>query len=463
MLVLLHTLFMATFVGMTRHFWRQIPLEEDEVDSERLRDFIAWSCKGVGVPVLLWFLLNLGLTSWLPPYLSAVDDAKNSGGFWLGTALTVVSPAMSVIVSYWAAISFLTMVRMIWQRTEDRGGFRTTLLVWGCFMIPVSAVILLIGGWAAAGFAVVVWLAPVVKGAIPSMEKTKRAPSYSQAIAKMKFGKYAEAELEVVEELERCENDFNGWMMLAELYAVHFRDFKQAEQTVIDLCDQPEIKPSDACVALHRLADWFLQLQNDPQGARRCMEAISKRHPNTHLDRMARVRLKSIPHTPEELADEHQRTTYHLPALHDELDEPTEIQSVDAEAVRNRAELLSQKLARDPNDAHAREEFSRSLVLMDKRDAAIDQLDLLLEMEGQPANRRAEWTGLKANWVSQRDPKDPEVRKLLEHIVQQFPETPQALAARRRILLMDEQIRLAKYAGKRPKPRFVVRLDEKSE
>ena len=40
-------------------------------------------------------------------------------------------------------------------------------------------------------------------------------PMYARAIARMKFGKYSEAELEIIRELEKCEDDFEGWMMLA--------------------------------------------------------------------------------------------------------------------------------------------------------------------------------------------------------------------------------------------------------
>lgn len=460
----LHTFFMTTFVWMTLHFWRQLPLAEDETEAGRIREFVAWTAKGVAVPVAFWFLLNLGLSPWLGAFLSEVEylrtESTISGEPWFWPAVGVCSPAMSVIASYWTALSLIALTLLIRERTEDRPGFNMTMLVWSGFMLPVSALVLWLGGWAGAGCALVVWLAPGIHAVLPSMTVTLRTPSYSQAIAKIKFGKYSEAEWEVIKELEQCENDFNGWMMLAELYAVHFQDFQLAEQTVIDLCEQPGLSPSDACVALHRLADWYLQLQNDPQGARRCMEAISKRHPRTHLDRMARLRLRRLPHTAAEWIEENRNKPLPLPALHDDLEDPKEPGPVDVAAVRHRAELLSQKLARNPEDVPAREEFARALAKLDKWDAAIEQVELLLAMEGQLTTRRAEWMGLQAGWMLKAAPEDPAVRALLRRIIQDFPSSAQAMAAQRRIFLLEERARVAKYAAKKKKPRIVIRLDE---
>jgi len=456
----IHTLFMVSFVWMTLHFWRQLPLQEGETLRSRNRDFVEWAAKGVAVPLFLWIVMNIGLTTLLPPFLPEVAVVKNAGGFWPWAVLRYTSPAMSVIVSYWAALSLAAIALMIRARTDDRPRFNGTALMWTVFMLPVCAVVLLIAGWAGIGFALVVWLAPVVHGTLPNLARTRRAPSYSQAIGKLKFGKYSEAELEILRELELCENDFNGWMMLAELYAVHFQDFKLAEQTVIDLCEQPDVKASDACVALHRLADWYLRLQNDPQGARRCMEAISKRYPNTHLSRMARLRMKRLPQTTEEWIEESRGKPLHLPALHDDFEGAETAEPVDLQAVQRSAERLSDRLGRDPNDAAAREEFARALAKLGKLQPAIDQLDLLLSMEGQSTTRRAEWMGLKVAWLTQITPDSPAVRTLLSRIIQEFPFSPQAMAAQRRVFLMDERARVAKYAKIREKPRIVVRLDD---
>jgi len=80
-------------------------------------------------------------------------------------------------------------------------------------------------------------------------------------------------------------------------------------------------------------------------------------------------------------------------------------------------------------------------------------------MEGQMTTRRAEWMGLKAAWMLKRSPQDPAVQDVLRRIIQDFPHSAQAMAAQRRIFLLNEQARVAKYAAKKKKPRIVIRLD----
>ena len=117
----------------------------------------------------------------------------------------------------------------------------------------------------------------------------KLPPVYARAIAKMKFGKYTEAEWEIIRQLETCENDFDGWMMLAGLYAEQFDDLPEAERTILELCDQPQINNSQIAVALHRLADWHLKLKDDPESARRVLNKICARMPGSHLAHMAQT------------------------------------------------------------------------------------------------------------------------------------------------------------------------------
>src|SRR2546421_596833 len=112
-----------------------------------------------------------------------------------------------------------------------------------------------VGGWLALGLAVTLLFLPVAGYAPEILHKKRLPPMYSRAIARMKFGKYSEAEQEVLRQLENCENDFTGWLMLADLYANHFSDLAEAEQTILEICEHPKTTPSQLAVALHRLAD----------------------------------------------------------------------------------------------------------------------------------------------------------------------------------------------------------------
>src|SRR5262249_30501947 len=156
---------------------------------------------------------------------------------------------------------------------------------WVCFLglIIPAGLIFLVGGWPLFGLAAVLVLAPMAGYAPSYLHPKKLPPIYARAIARMKFGKYSEAEWEIIRELERCQDDYEGWMMLADLYAHHFNDLAGAERTILELCDQSTVNASQLSVALHRLADWHLKLGHDPWGAKRALRLLTDRLKGTHL------------------------------------------------------------------------------------------------------------------------------------------------------------------------------------
>jgi hypothetical protein len=108
---------------------------------------------------------------------------------------------------------------------------------------------------------------------------------------------------------------------------------------------------------------------------------------------------------------------------------------------------LVERLKRDPNDAEAREQFATILAeRLGEAELAIEQLDLLLAMPDQPVRKSAEWLARSAGWQlkCRHDPAAARVR--LEQLVREFPQTPQAFAAQRRLKLMevDERFRRAR-------------------
>src|SRR3989442_1468841 len=186
---------------------------------------------------------------------------------------------------------------------------------------------------------------------------------YTRAVAKMKFGKYSEAEWEIIRELEKCEDDFEGWLMLADLYATQFRDLTEAEQTVLEICDQPRTTPSQVSIALHRLADWHLKLAKDPEAARRALQMICDRLPGTHLAKMAMLRMNQLPLNAAELRVQEMHEPIPLPALGDNLDEdkPAEESASDKERAVETANACVERLKENPNNVAAREKFARIL------------------------------------------------------------------------------------------------------
>ena len=100
------------------------------------------------------------------------------------------------------------------------------------------------------------------------------------------------------------------------------------------------------------------------------------------------------------------------------------------------------QLTSDPNNASAREELARLFAEpLEQVDLAIEQVRLLLEMPDQPPAKRAEWLSLIAAWQI-RYRTDPQAAlETLRQIVVEYPQSPQAFAAQRRLNLMDAERR----------------------
>lgn len=300
------------------------------------------------------------------------------------------------------------------------------------------------------GIAAAIILAPLAAYAPGIIQPNKMPPLYARAIARMKFGKYKEAEWEIIRELEKSEDDFEGWMMLAELYATRFNDLAEARRTILEICDQPKLNASQLSVALHRLADWQLKLGSDPGGARKSLQTIVDRLPGTHLARMAALRLNQIPATVEQWRRQQAPSPIPLPALGDASmaleQQPAEsLNRKDAAALANR---LVEQLKTDANDVAAREQLARIFTnSLERSDLGLEQLRLLLNMPEQPDRKRAEWLGLTAAWLLKHQHDAATGRRTLERIIEEFPASPQAFAARHRLVLMDREARQPKVAG----------------
>ena len=411
-----------------------------------LRWLTPWSVKGLAIPLLLWALMNLHLSWRLQPFMPQVQAARNSGGPWFPDYLEVIGYGGFLIGSYWTAVTLGWLLVSAAKAAEPeprkdfRVFYRTCLLA---LSVP-ALLVLLMGGLPLFGLAAMVLLGPIAGYAPAYLHPRKLPPMYARAIARMKFGKYTEAEWEIIRELERCEEDFEGWMMLAELYAQHFHDLAGAERTVLELCDQATTNASQLSVALHRLADWHLKLGRNPAGARRALRLVAERLKGTHMARMALLRLDQIPETAEELRDQQNTTPIPLPALGDTLDQSTD--SSEPKLERKQAAQLAnacvEKLKRNPDNVAAREKLARLFAeRLDRADLGIEQIDLLLGLTGQPAARRTEWLGLVAAWHLKYRHDRTAGRAVLERLVKEFPHSAQALAARYRLEQMERELR----------------------
>lgn len=439
-------------------------LSREEERRQNLRRLWPWLIKGLIFPSVLWMLLNVGLSWDLHAFMPQVQAAKFRGTSWLSAYCQVSAAGLFAISSYWAALTIVWVLAKsaTGLTAESRSDYRALCITSLVAMAIPAAILMWIGGWLALGFAVLVLCLPAVGYAPAVLHRVKGPPMYSSAIAKMKFGKYSEAEWEIIRQLENAENDFNGWMLLAELYATQFKDLHEAEQIVLEVCDQPNATPPQVSMALHKLADWHLKITCDPDAARRALQVVCDRFPRSHLARMAHLRLTQLPRTSEELREQRVAQPVPLPALGDSLDEgPDETgPALDSKQAAALANQLSERLTHNPNDITVRERLARVLAQrLGKVDPAIEQIELLLGMAETEDNRRAEWLGLIAAWQLKYKHNSDTARQIMEQLIREFPNSPQALAARRRLALMAAGQKLQQLRSSRPA--FKIVLDSK--
>jgi hypothetical protein len=360
-------------------------------------------------------------------------------------ALTI---GLFVIGSYWAAVTSAWLLAALARQTEHRHEFKRCVLLWSAFLAPVAALMTRAFGWQFAGVGGTLWFLPIVQRVLSLQPEQKVRPVYSQAIAKLHFDKHEEAEAAVLEELEKCEDDFEGWLLLAELYANHFQDLAGAEDIIRQTCDHPNTNPSQVAVAFHRLADWHLHLANDPSAARRALWEICRRHPKSHLDRMARLRLDQIPSSKEEWIEGRTPKPISLP-VHLDGSSNSATTPLTREDALARAKQCVERLKKNPDDIAQREDLARLFVeQLDVVDSGLEQLELLLAMPNPPEKKAAQWLSLMAAWQLKYKQDQPFARKLLERLVRHYPKTPQAFAAQSRLNLMDAETRMRSTRSK---------------
>jgi hypothetical protein len=156
---------------------------------------------------------------------------------------------------------------------------------------------------------------------------------------------------------------------------------------------------------------------------------------------MAGQRLRQLPVDREELQERRQARRIPLPSLKDPLDDALAPVGAGSGAVATavaRANRLVEKLQRDPGEVQAREELARLLVeRLDRVQEGMEQIRQLLAWSDRPVERVPEWLALLAAWHLRQGSDKESARPYLEALVREHPDAPQALAARRRLTVMD--------------------------
>jgi tetratricopeptide (TPR) repeat protein len=396
------------------------------------------------------------------PFIPEVSAEKNKGGSrWIDLLSEYVGVGMMVIAFWWLALllAWLLCVAIKNMPDDNRASFRAIVVFWSVITLPIAAFVIFLGHsassksaftggeWLAGGFAACIWLLPIAHYAMPLLIKRRTTTFYSAAVARMKLGKPEQAEAEILKQLEQAEDDYDGWMMMAQLYAEHYHDLDTADQTVRDLCAQPGLNPGQVYMALSKLADWHLTLGDDPIAARSALEIVVKAYPGTHLGRMAQAKMGQIPRSRADLLEQRKGRTLRLPSLRD-LDTPeAELPRAEAAAAANNC---VNRLKADPDDIATREKLAWLFAeQLGRADMGIEQTKLMLEMPNQPENKRAEWLAQIGAWQLKHLQNKETGRRTLEQLIREYPNSPQAFTAVRRLGLLDVEIKFGIKSAQR--------------
>jgi tetratricopeptide (TPR) repeat protein len=424
----------AGVVALAFHYWGE--LEETEENDLWLR---RWVIRGMVVPIACWMLFASGLFSGFYSLMPELDNLK--GWAWVRRYETVCALGTAAIATYWGAATLLAMLVVMAFAVRNRRDFNLTVTIWSVILLPIAVFFVFLLGWGMAGVVGMLWMFPVFNSC-SNLSMRKRPPEYGRAIANMQFGNYKAAEQSVLEQLELNQTDFDGWIMLAELYALHFNDLPAADRTIHEICDEPKATVSQIAVALHKMADWYLKVGQDPVAARRSLEEISRRLPRTHLDRMARVRANQLPRTKAEYLKQQEVKRVRLPQISDGIDNassqaPTQAEREIAAAQANQ---LVEKLKLNPNDIAAREKLAQLLAeQLSKAPMALEQMELLLALPGIERHKTAEWLNRMAVWQIRFQHDETAAEALLERVTRLCPDSKEAFTAQRRLNLMRRE------------------------
>jgi len=426
----------VSFVMLVFHYWRRL-LDVEVLPRDEWKEFLRWVGTGVIAPFVLWLLFNTG---WLgDPAWFGVRPISRGGAAWWSSFRRPLGAGLFFISSYWAGLAFVQLLCRAWQLTEDRDRFRRRALIATAVLAPGAVALIVFGQWIGIGLGLTLWGLGLVHVTSGLKVEQPLPPSYARAQVHLNFGRYEDAELEIIHELEQCEEDFDGWMLLAELYATHFNDLAGADEMVRDLCRQPMTTPSQIAVALHRLADWHLKLARDPVTARRVLEQICVRMPGTHMDRMARQRISQLPASREEFIAQTEARRIELKPIPHEAPPPTVLPRSEAAHV---AKQCVEALKKNADDVAARERFARVLAdsLGDAK-TAIEQIELLLAMPKQAPEKRADWLLTIAHWHGRYRNDLENARLVYEEVMRDFPNSRYAVMAQCRLNLLTLQFR----------------------
>lgn len=267
-------------------------------------------------------------------------------------------------------------------------------------------------------------------------EPPEPKPVYSIALAKRKTNRPLEAVVAIREQLAKFPTDFEGVMLLANIQAEDMSDLPGAENTLNHFCNLPDAPDRQVVAALTQLADWHLKKTVDIDAARAALQKIVARFPETEVALRAEQRLAHLGETEKIVLAQHDRQAMAVPegvkniGLLDSTEflRPKEIEPGQLAAV------YVKQLEQHPHDSEVREKLAQIYAHDFQRlDLATMELAQLINEPRHSPKQIAHWLNLLANFQVELGADVETVTATLGKIVTEFPDSPAAGLAQRRL------------------------------
>ena len=259
-------------------------------------------------------------------------------------------------------------------------------------------------------------------------------PFYALARTARQRGWHQEAIVEIDKQLEIFPDDFEGWMMKAEIWAVDLKELDKGVEMVESILSHEEHRPKNIAYALNQVADWQLKYRHSPEEARKALERIQQLLPDTEQYHNAAQRLAHLAST-DYLEEKASGRTFSLPEQTENIGLLGRVAEAPAgESPEITAGKLVAHLQEHPLDGEARERLAMIYAEHYKRvDMAVDQLNQLIAAPHQSDRQIARWLNMSAD-LQVRVGNDVEgARRALQEIITRFPKGALAATAESRI------------------------------
>jgi outer membrane protein assembly factor BamD (BamD/ComL family)/cbb3-type cytochrome oxidase subunit 3 len=274
-------------------------------------------------------------------------------------------------------------------------------------------------------------------------EPPEPKPYYSMAIAKRKTNHPLEAIVTIREQLAKFPTDFEGILLLANIQAEDMNDLPSAEITLNNFCNSPGAPDRQVVAALTQLADWHLKKGADVDAARAALQKIVARFPDTEIALRAEQRLAHLGETEKIILAQHDRQALAVPVGVDNIGllnsteflRPKEIEPGKLAAVHMK------HLEQHPHDTEVREKLATIYARDFKRlDLATLELEQLINEPKHKPKQVAAWLNLLVNFQVELGADVATVTATLGKIVAQFPDSPMAEIAQRRLARVNQEL-----------------------